>query len=227
MSQQIRQVFDEIAPTYDRLNHLLSVGLDRHWRRRAVKMLTGCRRVLDLCAGTLDMSLELLQHSPQTTIDAVDFSQEMLELGEKKLSPTQRSQIKLHCADALELPFTGETFDGAMVAYGMRNLDDNERGLKEVGRVLKAGARFVILEFFRPEHFKAKLFYHTYGRWVIPMVGRCLSHHRGAYRYLTNSIKTYYSADEFADLMIQNSFVQVEFHHLPGGASTLISGVKA
>ncbi len=226
MSQAVQKLFDDIAPTYDRLNHLLSFQFDRLWRRQAARLLTDCKRIVDLCAGTLDFSLAVAKHCPQVKIDAVDFSAEMLKNGEAKLKPELAERITTHCADALHLPFSDETFDGAMISYGMRNLDDNAQALQEVRRVLKPGGRFVILEFFRPTRLTAKFFQATYGRYVIPWVGRWISGNRDAYDYLKRTIQAYYTEQEFEELMATNGFTDVRCHYQVGAASTLISGVR-
>jgi demethylmenaquinone methyltransferase / 2-methoxy-6-polyprenyl-1,4-benzoquinol methylase len=224
MSLEVQKLFNSIAPRYDLLNHVLSLRLDYQWRREAVRLLAGRSHVLDLCAGTLDLSIELHQISPDTTIDALDFSQEMLDQGELKLDVEQAKKITIHCADAEELPFDKRRFDGAMVAYGMRNIDDNERALAEIARVLRPGARLVVLEFFRPEQALLRLFHASYGRWVIPFLGGLISRNRAAYRYLRDSIQAYYSISEFANTMRQAGFQNIKHKKLWGGPSSIVCG---
>jgi demethylmenaquinone methyltransferase/2-methoxy-6-polyprenyl-1,4-benzoquinol methylase len=219
-------MFSAIAPRYDLLNHLLSFQADRLWRRQAVQLLCGKNKILDLCAGTLDLSIALAKQSPNTSIDAVDFSEEMLDLGRSKLTDGLSDRIKTHSADIQKLPFKDKSYDGAMVAYGMRNVDDNQRALTEILRVLRPGAKFVILDFFKPSHVAAKLFHVTYGRFVVPFLGGLISGNRQAYRYLRDSIRGFYTAEDYESLMNRCGFQNVTFKHQWGGASTLFIGAK-
>lgn len=224
MSQQVQQMFSEIAPRYDCLNHVLSFQFDKRWRRQGARCLTGRQQVLDLCAGTLDLSIELARQSPGTMITAVDFSQAMLDHGRRKLSVELASRIATHCADALSLPFADNQFDGAMVAYGMRNISSNEQALSELHRVLKPGSLFVTLEFFRPDHWWQRLFDNTYNHTIVPLVGTLLSGHTSAYRYLRDSIRNYYSVAEYAAVMKRCGFTAVQSKR-QFGPSSLVTGV--
>jgi len=221
MSEEVKDLFNSIAPKYDVLNTLLSFSVDKHWRRRAVKELAqrNSYRVLDLCAGTLSMSLELLKQNPDVQIEAVDFSQQMLERGMKRIPPQSRSHIDLLCADGLSLPFPKNVFDGAMCAYGLRNLDDNKRGLLELNRVLKPGSTLVILEFFRPDRFATRLFHATYAQGVIPIIGRIISRKKNAYSYLKNSVKGFYSVAEYKELLTSCGYENIKARRLTGGIS--------
>ncbi|MDO8644401.1 MAG: ubiquinone/menaquinone biosynthesis methyltransferase [bacterium] len=225
MSQQVKEIFDSIAPKYDLLNTLLSFSVDKHWRRQAVRELAQrqCYRVLDLCAGTLSMTLELLKQNPDVQIEAVDFSQQMLERGLKRIPPPLRSHIDLLCADGLSLPFPEKAFDGAMCAYGLRNLYDNKRGLLVLKRFIKPGATLVILEFFLPDRFVTRLFHATYAQGVIPIVGRLISQRKDAYSYLKNSVKGFYSVTEYKKLLNECGYQQIQSRSLTGGISTLIT----
>ena len=226
MSEQIQNMFSEIAPRYDCLNHVLSFQFDKRWRRQGARCLVGRQQVLDLCAGTLDFSIELAQQSPETKITAIDFSQAMLEHGRRKLSVDQADRIETLCADALSLPFEDKQFDGAMVAYGMRNVSNNEQTLNELRRVLKSGSLFVTLEFFRPDRWWQRAFDKTYNHTVVPLVGALLSGHTSAYRYLRDSIRNYYSVAEYVDLMKRCGFREVQCKR-QFGPSSMITGVVA
>ncbi len=219
-------MFGAIAPRYDCLNHLLSFQFDRLWRREAIRLLEGKKRVLDLCAGTLDLSILLAKRSEATRVDSIDFSKEMLRCGEAKLDESIRNRVTPCCGDVQQLPYKDKSFNGAMVAYGMRNVDDNQRALTEVLRVLKPGSSLVILEFFKPTHLSAKLFHATYGRLVLPVLGGLVSGNLQAYRYLRDSIRGFYSTDDYASLMERCGFKDVSYKHQWGGASTLFVGVK-
>lgn len=227
MSEEVQKMFSSIAPSYDRLNRVLSLQIDRFWRKEAIAELTHCNKVLDLCAGTLDLSIMLAQQAPRIQIDAVDFSAEMLSHGATKLDDDLNSRIRTFCADAQKLPFKDDSYDGAMVAYGMRNVDDNQRALTEILRVIKPGGLLVILEFFKPNRLGARLFHATYGRFIIPCLGGLISGNRQAYRYLRDSIRSFHTAEEYESLMSRCGFHDVHFKHQWSGASTLFIGKKS
>lgn len=228
MSEEIKELFSRIAPKYDLLNGLLSLSIDRYWRREAVSHLTtpSFKKVLDLCAGTLSMTLELLKQNPMAQIEALDFSESMLQEGKKRIPPLLKNQIGLFCGDSLALPFVNGTFDGAMCAYGLRNVDDNRKALLELHRVLRPKGKLVILEFFRPDRFATRLFHSTYGRFFIPALGRLVSRHPSAYSYLKNSVKKFYSTTEYSRLLTDCSFEKIEVHRQTGGVSTLLIAEK-
>ncbi|MDO8520483.1 MAG: bifunctional demethylmenaquinone methyltransferase/2-methoxy-6-polyprenyl-1,4-benzoquinol methylase UbiE [Deltaproteobacteria bacterium] len=228
---QIESLFSEISPTYDRLNHLLSFNIDRSWRRKTIAQIVFDRgesvTALDLCAGTLDLTLEFLKTFPKGIVTAVDFSQSMLDLGAKKIPPQDAGRVRLICADALKLPFPDGQFDLLFCGYGFRNLDDKEAGLNEMRRVLRPGGQLLILEFFRPTNWFTKLFHGTYGNFILPTVGRLISKRTGAYRYLHESISRFYSTDECSNLFYKHMFNSIKLKFLFNGVSAIISGVKA
>lgn len=225
----MRELFSRIAPKYDLLNSLLSFSVDRQWRRQAVSPLTSPQfaRVLDLCAGTLSMSLELCRKNDTVQIDAVDFSEEMLNEGKKRIPFRCQNQIRPFCGDGLALPFKDRSFDGAMCAYGMRNIDDNPKALAELYRVIKPGGRLVILEFFRPDRWVSRLFHATYGHTLIPIIGRLVSRHKNAYKYLHDSVKEFYTSTEYRGLLHTQGFIKVDITLQSGGVSTLITAERA
>lgn len=228
MSEKVKNLFDEIAESYDLLNGLLSLSIDKRWRREAIAslQLPEHAQVLDLCAGTLAMSGELLKQHPLASVVALDFSDKMLKRGLSRLPVRQQRQIKAICADGLALPLRDNYFDAACCAYGMRNLDDNRKGLSELYRVLKPGASVAIVEFFRPTRFFPKLFQMTYGRWIIPLLGRLVSRHQEAYSYLRDSVKGFYSTEEYEVLLKEAGFKIVKLTRQTGGISTLIVARK-
>ena len=197
--QTIKELFDSIAVTYDRANHLLSFNADKSWRRNAVESLpfdpTLPIRVLDLCAGTGDFSLALLERYPNARISAVDFSPPMLKVGRIKAA-NRNGSVQFICADALNLPFPDGSFALLLCGYGFRNLPDREGALDEIRRVLKSGGICLILDFFRPVSFAPRLFHATYGKWILPLIGGLVSKNRGAYEYLGASIGEFYSLNE-------------------------------
>jgi ubiquinone/menaquinone biosynthesis methyltransferase len=207
MSQAIRGMFDRIAPTYDRLNRTLSLGIDARWRKRAIAALgeLAGARVLDLCSGTGDLAAELGRRWPGAHVFAADFARAMLAAGVhsgKLAAPALQ-------ADALKLPFADGTFDAALCAFGVRNLDDPLAGLRETARVLRPGGRFAVLEFFRPTSGPRRLLHAVYNRNVLPAIGGLVSGDRGAYRYLAASMEGFVTRAGF-DALARDAGLEVE-----------------
>ncbi len=220
-------MFSAIAPRYDLLNHVLSLNVDRRWRRQAVSRLgwqaAPSGTYLDVCAGTLDLGLELVRRPGFTgRVVGADFALPMLALGRRKAP-----EVRALAADALELPFAERTFDGCMVAFGVRNLVDLDRGLSEIARVLKPGASAVILDFALPSAWPVKPLYLFYFRRVLPRVGRLLSKHMSAYQYLPDSVADFPHPRALRDRMAALGFARVEFQRLTLGIATLVWGRKA
>jgi demethylmenaquinone methyltransferase/2-methoxy-6-polyprenyl-1,4-benzoquinol methylase len=223
----VRDIFTAIAPTYDRLNRIISFRLDQGWRRYAVARL-GWERAsegiyLDLCAGTLDLAATLATRPGfRGRVIGADFVRRMLELGRAKaagLSPVN--------ADALELPFADESFDGAMIGWGVRNLIDLEAGLAETARVLRPGARLVILEMAFPRQRLLRFAFQFYFHRVLPLVGWWISRHRTAYTWLPESARVFPAPPELARRMEVQGFMNVEYELLMGGVCALHVGEKA
>ena len=222
-SRAVKEMFDDIAGTYDLLNHVLSFNIDKRWRRRAVARLPhgSGTRVLDLASGTLDLALAYMQGGGGL-VSCVDFSLEMLLHGLNKVPPTLDKRMQLVCADGLSLPFPDHTFDAAMCAYGMRNLTNNRRGLKELHRVLKPNASLLILDFFRPATATAKFFSATYNKFILPTIGGLISKNKTAYHYLYESVCNFYSLQEYQVMMEEFGFQIVQAKNLGGGISSMI-----
>lgn len=225
----VRSMFSDIAGRYDLLNHLLSFNVDRRWRRRAIGELRWERapagRYLDLCAGTLDVAAEL-SATPgfAGTVTGADFAEPMLRAGRGKGRPGTISPV---VADALELPLGGASCDGAIVAFGVRNLADLDAGLREVARVLRPGARFVILEFTTPPSAVVRLGYHLYFHRILPVIGGLVSGNRTAYRYLPESVAHFPGPAALADRMRGAGFEDVRFDLLTFGIAALHVGTRA
>jgi demethylmenaquinone methyltransferase/2-methoxy-6-polyprenyl-1,4-benzoquinol methylase len=223
----VRSMFTAIAPRYDLLNHVLSLNLDRWWRRRAVERLLWAAapggRYLDLCAGTLDLGVEL-RRCPgfQGHVVAADFVLPMLRLGQRK-----DAGIRVLLADALELPFPGRTFDGCMVGFGVRNLADLDRGLKEIARVLRPGGRAVILDFAIPTAQPVRSLYLFYFRRVLPQIGRLVSKHTSAYQYLPDSVTRFPEPEALCGQLKAAGFSQVGFQRLTLGIAAVHWGLAA
>jgi demethylmenaquinone methyltransferase/2-methoxy-6-polyprenyl-1,4-benzoquinol methylase len=220
---QVRTIFSEIAPRYDLLNHVLSLNVDRAWRRAAVGKLGWERSpagvFLDACAGTYDLSLELTRRSGFTgRVIATDFASPMLVEGRPKIA---EQPVSPACADSLALPFDKRTFDGAMVAFGVRNLADLRAGLAELRRVLKPGARAIVLEFTTPPNRIVRAGYLFYFRRILPVVGRIVSGHPWAYTYLPESVKEFPGPRELGGLFEAVGFREVGWRLLTGGIAAL------
>ncbi len=220
---QVRQLFSEIAPRYDLLNHLLSLNVDRRWRRRAVAALgweeRPAGRYLDACAGTFDLSLELARR-PRFAgqVVASDFALPMLEAGLPKLTGASVNPV---CGDVLRLPFAGDTFAGAMVGFGVRNLAELERGLAELHRVLAAGGRLVVLDFTIPPNRLLRAAYLFYFHRVLPRLGRWVSGHPWAYSYLPASVQEFPAPAALAERMRAAGFTEARWTLLSGGIAAL------
>lgn len=222
----VRGMFGAIAPRYDLLNHLLSLNIDRRWRRGAVDVLTrGVRpggRFLDVCAGTFDLSLELARRPAfEGVVVGSDFAFPMLAQGAPKI---RQDHVVAACADALRLPFPANSFDGAMVAFGVRNLANLDAGLREVARVVRPGGRFVVLEFTVPAWQPFRALYLAYFTRVLPMIGRLVSRHANAYAYLPASVLDFPEPAELAARMEDAGFDDVRWKTLTGGIAAIHVG---
>jgi demethylmenaquinone methyltransferase/2-methoxy-6-polyprenyl-1,4-benzoquinol methylase len=224
----VRRMFSSIAPRYDLLNHLLSLNVDRRWRRKAVDRL-GWERApegvyLDSCAGTLDLAVELARRQGfGGRVVGSDFTFAMLEHGAEKVA---RLPVEAACADSLMLPFADASFDGATVGFGVRNLADLDAGLREAARVLKPGARFVVLEFTVPGWQPFRGAYLFYFLRVLPAVGRLVSKHGTAYSYLPESVRRFPEPAELARRMEAAGFAEVGWETLSGGIAAIHWGTR-
>lgn len=226
--RQVRRIFSEIAPRYDLLNHLLSLNVDRGWRRKAVDRLgwesAAAGTYLDACTGTFDLSLELSGRAGfRGSVVASDFARPMLLEGRGKLSG---SPVVPVCGDTLRLPFPDGLFQGAMVAFGVRNLSDLRRGFQEFHRVLGHDGRLVVLEFTEPPNPVLRRFYLFYFRRILPVIGRVVSGHPWAYQYLPESVKEFPGPDGLAELMREAGFRETNWELLSGGIAALHVGVR-
>jgi demethylmenaquinone methyltransferase/2-methoxy-6-polyprenyl-1,4-benzoquinol methylase len=219
---RIARMFDRIAPTYDALNRLLSARSDVRWRRRAVERLrlTGRERVLDACTGTGDVALALVE-AGAARVDATDFSPEMVRRGREKAA-AHGDRVAFQVADTTRLPFPDATFDGATVAFGVRNLEDLDGGLRELARVLRPGGRLVVLEFSVPRNPVVRTLYLTYFMVVLPLIGNLASGGADtAYTYLPRSVLAFPDPGALAERMRRAGFASVEVEPLSLGIATL------
>jgi demethylmenaquinone methyltransferase/2-methoxy-6-polyprenyl-1,4-benzoquinol methylase len=212
-------MFDRIAPTYDLLNHLLSANVDHRWRRRAVGLLElqGEEHILDVCTGTGDLAVALLDGGARE-VQGCDFSPEMIRLAREKAG----DRIHFEVADALDLPYASESFDVATVAFGVRNYEDLDQGLRELARVIRPGGRLLILEFSRPPNPLIRGFYETYSMLVLPLIGNLVSGGAdNAYAYLPRSVQAFPSAEALSDRLKKAGFASVAVHPLTGGIAAI------
>jgi demethylmenaquinone methyltransferase/2-methoxy-6-polyprenyl-1,4-benzoquinol methylase len=222
----VREMFSAIAPRYDVLNRVLSLTIDRRWRRKTVDRLGWERephgRYLDLCAGTLDLAAEL-RRRPGFVGEVVgaDFSVPMLHVGKNKAP-----RLAAVGADALRLPFPDAAFHGAMVAFGIRNLTDMDAGLAEMARVLRPGGHLVILEFSLPTRWPVRSLYLMYFRQILPRIGRLVSKHTSAYTYLPDSVHAFPEPAAMVEHIREKAFVHVEHRALTWGIASLYTAVR-
>ena len=221
--RQVQTLFSEIAPRYDLLNHVLSLNIDRSWRSKALDRLGWENSpdgvYLDACSGTFDLALELARRAGfQGRVAALDFAQPMLVQGATKI---QREAIDAVCGDSLRLPFPDDTFEGATVGFGVRNLSDLRAGLTDLRRVLKPGRRLVVLEFTVPPNPLMRTGYLFYFRRILPIVGRIVSGHPWAYTYLPESVKDFPGPRELGTLFKAVGFTGVGWTLLTGGIAAL------
>jgi demethylmenaquinone methyltransferase / 2-methoxy-6-polyprenyl-1,4-benzoquinol methylase len=226
-------MFTEIPPHYDLINHIITWGRDRGWRLKAVEacLSTRPRKFLDLCCGTADLAITLARKADyEIEIQALDFSQPMLDIAARKAARLKVRNISFVQGDASQLPFPSDNFDCLSVSFAFRNLTYQnplaEKHLSEIRRVLKPGARCVIVESSQPESRLIRSLYHFYMRQYVYRSGSLISGNRAAYRYLAESTCRYYSPGELRERLIQNGFTSVSYHPLLFGAAGIYVATK-
>ena len=223
--EQVSQMFDRIAPKYDFLNHLFSLGIDVIWRRKAVRLLRQERpkKILDMATGTADFALETRRMmGPDVHTTGVDISPGMLEIGRKKVRQRNWStSIELVEGDSVSLPYPDGSFDAYTVAFGVRNFENLPGGLLEMRRVLRPGGWGVILEFSKPRRFPMKQLFGLYFRWIMPTLGRWISKDAQAYSYLPESVAIFPEGQAFVDILRDAGYVSIRTLPLTGGIATI------
>jgi len=225
---QVAEMFDNISPRYDFLNHFLSLGIDILWRKKAVKELKGIKPkyILDIATGTGDFAIEALSLKPEKII-GVDISEGMLSFGRKKLARRKlNDKIELRMGDSEKLLFDDNTFDAVIVAFGVRNFENLEKGLRDMLRVLKPGGKVVVLEFSKPTKFPMKQLYNLYFKYILPIIGRLISKDRAAYTYLPESVKAFPDGPLFIDILERVGFKETLCKPLTFGISSIYTGTK-
>jgi demethylmenaquinone methyltransferase / 2-methoxy-6-polyprenyl-1,4-benzoquinol methylase len=227
-SAAVQSMFSDIAPRYDLLNHVLSLNIDKRWRRQAVDILltdnNPAGTYLDACAGTLDLSVEIARrHKFTGNVIASDFAFPMLAAGTHKI---ERKAIEAVCGDAMQLPVPDGICDGVVVGFGVRNLASVHDGVRELARVLKPGGKLVILEFTTPGWQPFRAIYLSYFTKVLPMIGRIVSKHGNAYTYLPESVLQFPRPENLAGIMESAGLRDVKWTTLTGGIAAIHSGIK-
>jgi len=227
---RIANMFDAIAPRYDLLNHVLSAGMDRGWRDRAVDALSlsSGARVLDLCTGTADLAIAIVHRTSGASVVGVDFAGEMLRLARVKVSDAAlERRIRLVRGDATRIPLPDGSCDAATIAFGIRNVGEPDRALAELARVIRPGGRLAILEFGEPRIPGIRTLYAWYFRYILPLVGRLVSKHQSAYSYLPASVGAFPAPSEFSAMLAATGFSQVRAVPLTLGIVYLFTAERA
>lgn len=225
---QVADMFNNIAGKYDFLNHFLSLGIDKGWRKKAIAEVqkVSPKHILDVATGTGDLAIAASKLQPQSII-GVDIADQMLEVGRKKIKEQHLEQIiTLKNGDSEALPFDTGSFDAVMCAYGVRNFEHLAAGLKEMNRVLRPGGKVVILEFSHPKKFPVKQLYQFYFRYILPSLGKLVSKHNSAYTYLPESVKAFPEGRIFCDMLQQCGFKDAKARPLTLGITTLYTAFK-
>jgi demethylmenaquinone methyltransferase/2-methoxy-6-polyprenyl-1,4-benzoquinol methylase len=226
---QVAEMFDGIAGRYDFLNHFLSMGIDRGWRKKAIREVAAIQpaAILDIATGTGDMAIAAAAAMPAAQITGVDISNGMLEVGRKKITALKLTErISLSEGDSENLPFEAGSYDAIMCAYGVRNFENLEAGLREMQRVLRPGGRLVILEFSQPKTFPVAHLYRFYFRYILPTVGKMVSKHSRAYTYLPESVAAFPEGKTFCDMLMRCGFTSPKARPLTFGITTLYTAGK-
>lgn len=227
---QVSKMFDNIAPTYDLLNRVLSLGIDQSWRRKMISYLdykNEERSVLDIATGTGDVAIRIARECPNTKITGLDISANMLKVAEKKIAKYKLTdQIDFIEGDAENLPFEDNRYDGITVAFGVRNFEHLKAGLKELHRVTKDNGTLVVLEFSKPRALIIKGIYNGYFKYILPLLGKIKSGDAHAYDYLYRSVQEFPDGDEFLRILKETGFINAEAKRLTFGICTLYIAKK-
>jgi len=226
---EVEKMFDKIAPKYDLLNRVLSLGIDVSWRKRAISYLKPGqpKELLDVATGTADVALMAAKVLKPSRIIGIDIANQMLDIGRKKiLKEGLEGVITLETGDSEKLRFPDTSFDAVTVAFGVRNFENLEKGLSEMYRVLRPGGRIVILEFSRPQLFPFKQLYNTYFKYVLPLIGRLTSRDVRAYTYLFESVQAFPEGDQFLQILSQTGFQNPLCERLTLGICTIYAATK-
>ena len=229
-SEQIEQMFDHIASTYDKLNHTLSLGVDRYWRNRAIKALKSCkpRRMLDVATGTGDFAILAARHLQPGQLIGIDISEGMMAVARQKVADAGLSleKVSFQREDCTNLSFADNSFDAVSSTFGIRNFEHLDKAFVEMHRVLSPGGQLVILELSTPQGFPMKQLYKFYSKTMIPLIGKCISRDNSAYTYLPDSIKAFPQGELLQESLLRAGFSKATFRRLTFGICTLYIATK-
>jgi len=228
-TQQVEAMFDNIASTYDTLNHRLSWNIDRYWRKKAIRRLAthAPKKILDIATGTGDFAIQACQQLPEVQITAVDISEGMMQVGRQKVKKKGLQQhIQFEREDCTALSYPDNTFDAITTAFGIRNFASLDKGLEEMCRVLRPGGQLCILELTQPMSFPMRQLFHIYSHTVLPLYGRLISKDTEAYSYLTKTIEAFPQGERMMDILRQAGFRETAFQRLTLGICTLYFATK-
>ena len=226
--QEVAEMFDNISARYDFLNHFLSLGIDKIWRKKAINQLrsTPVKKIIDIATGTGDFAIAALKLNPEEVI-GLDISAGMLAVGEQKMIKNKvDSIIKMQLGDSENIPYDSNYFDALTVGFGVRNFENLELGLAEMLRVLKPGGKAVILEFSKPKRFPIKQIFGFYSRYFIPFFGKRISKDAQAYSYLPESVAAFPEGKDFEDILRKIGYKNIESTLVSGGIATIYAGIK-
>lgn len=226
--RQVEEMFNDISPKYDLLNHLLSANIDKLWRNRVVRMLEQKqpKTIIDIATGTADFALAA-SRIKNSIITGIDISEGMLEVGREKINKKGlNDRIKLVKADSENLPFELDSFDAAIVGFGVRNFETLKKGLSEIFRVLKPGGEFYVLEFSKPSKTPVKQFYSFYFTRILPLVGGIISKNRNAYTYLPESVNEFPDGVNFLSILAETGFTETQYFEQTFGIATIYKACK-
>jgi demethylmenaquinone methyltransferase / 2-methoxy-6-polyprenyl-1,4-benzoquinol methylase len=227
--EQVAKMFDNISHRYDFLNHFLSLGIDKLWRKKAISYLKDLKpaQILDVATGTGDFAIQALSLNP-TKVSGIDISEGMLEVGKKKIRARKLDHlIELRKGDSENIPFEQNKFDAVTVAFGVRNFENLEKGLGEIFRVLKPGGKLVVLEFSRPRAFPMKQLFSFYFKQILPKIGNAVSSDKAAYTYLPESVQAFPDGADFVRILNEIGFKDTKCKVLSFGISSIYIGTKA
>lgn len=225
--QHIGQLFDRIAGTYDSLNHVLSLNIDRRWRRKAVRTLSANAKLLDVAIGTADLTIEILRQQKASHITGIDLSRKMMAIGEQKVAKLGYSDlVTFDYGSAQQMPYADASFDAVTCAYGVRNFANMDEGLREMHRVLRPGGELMILEFSYPTNPLIRRGYNLYFSHILPFIGNLFSRDKGAYTYLNRSVKDFPYGEAFAEHLRAAGFSGITVTPLTFGITTIYHAKK-